>query len=162
MLTFHFTSLSRFLEESLGSKHQAQRGAESCPGLYKHTWLAETDQLSYPLLGQGPRVGSSRGNGYADPSSQAKMVQAMAEGEKPSTFYLLEQYIHRLKNVPDSKPRPSVSPPQKFGKLDWKSQSPADQTPHFWVLLRSGWRHVRSHCSGPIHREPAIIQTCWM
>lgn len=64
--------------------------------------------------------------------------------------------MHRLKNVLDPKPMPSVSVPQQPGELDWKPQTPAAQTLHYGVLLRLGWRYVQAHCSGPIHQELAI------
>lgn len=68
--------------------------------------------------------------------ARLQVAQAKMAAEGPSALDLHQQCMHRLKNVTDPKPRPSVSPPQISGKLDWKSQSTADQTLQYWVHLR--------------------------
>ena len=105
-------------------------------------WTGRPSRFLWPS-GTGPQSALPWRRWLWDPASQACDG---GRGKAPSTFYLLQQCVDRLKNVLDHKPKPLVSPSQKSGKLDRRAHSPPERMLCYSVGLRLGWRRSQPHC----------------
>ena len=121
-------------------------GGRALPVATETHWAGRDPSGFLWSSGTGPQSGLPWRRWLWDPASQA---WDGGRGKAPSIFYLLGQRMDRLKNVLVHKPKPSVCPSQKSGKLDRKGRSPADRLLRYSVRLRLGWRLI--------HHELAII-----